>query len=111
MAGDPDFYAAALAALQAGAPGMSESGRQAVARNISLRCKAALRASDTGRSEAEAMAHLLREAEPTIMRQGSDIVLLCPDGTITDDIYDALERACDGRTALSQPAKGEDDAL
>ena len=63
----------------------------------------ALRDSDTGRSEAKAMAKLLSEAEPTISRQGNDITLQCPDGTITDEIYDALEAACYGAAPSPTP--------
>lgn len=52
------------------------------------------------------LGDLLADAQPTISRQGDLILLDCPDGTITDYLYDALEAL--SYASGDRSPKGED---
>jgi hypothetical protein len=64
-------------------------------------------AKGTGLTEVEKLAHLLREAEPGLSRQGDLILLECPDGTITDELFDVLEAVITSRAALAERGGAE----
>lgn len=58
----------------------------------------------------ESLNRLLASAEPTVSRQGNLLMLDCPDGTITDEIFNVLEAACyssPNRSALAALEGGE----
>jgi len=58
----------------------------------------------------ESLNRLLASAEPTVSRQGNLLMLDCPDGTITDEIFNVLEAACyssPNRSSLAALKGGE----
>lgn len=58
----------------------------------------------------ESLNRLLASAEPTVSRQGNLLMLDCPDGTITDEIFNVLEAACyssPNRSSLAALEGGE----
>jgi hypothetical protein len=84
-----------------------------LAEGSSAELRARLSAAEAARDEAcaraervEKLTKLLADAQPTVARHGYEITLYCPDGTITNDLYDALEAASYG-PALASPAPVE----
>lgn len=71
----------------------AETERLNSLRKMVAQKRTSVRAQESEGDRRASVAGLLAAAQPTISRQGTLIMLDCPDGAITDDLFDALELA------------------